>query len=86
MAQASALYGLIADTVTNTLVPGRLDWYRTGLAKNFRDAATITADYAKLSGRSPQSVMADLDRRWQARLDDLKQLSDRFEAQAGASR
>jgi len=79
MAQASALYGLIADTVTNT-------WYRTGLEKNFRDAATITADYARLSGRSPQSQIADLDRRWKARLDDLKQLSDRFEAQAGASR
>ena len=86
MAQASALYGLIADTVTNTAVPGRLEWYRTGLAKNFRDAATITADYAKLSGRSPQSQITDLDRRWQARLDDLKQLSDRFEAQAGVSR
>ena len=86
MAQASALYGLIADTVTNTVVPGRLEWYRTGLAKNFRDAATITADYARLSGRSPQSQIADMDRRWKARLDDLKQLSDRFEAQEGVSR
>ena len=86
MAQASALYGLIADTVTNTAVPGRLEWYRTGLAKNFRDAATITADYARLSGRSPQTAIAELDRRWQARLDDLKQLSDRFEAQERVSR
>ena len=86
MAQASALYGLIADTVTNTVVPGRLEWYRTGLAKNFRDAATITADYARLSGRSPQTAIAELDRRWHARLDDLKQLSDRFEAQERVSR
>jgi len=86
MAQASALYGLIADTVTNTAVPGRLEWYRTGLAKNFREAATITADYAKLSASSPQSAIADLDRRWKTRLDDLKQLSDRFESQEGASR
>jgi len=86
MAQASGLYGLIADTVTNTTVPGRLEWYRTGLAKNFREAATITADYAKLSASSPQSAIADLDRRWKARLDDLKQLSDRFESQEGASR
>jgi hypothetical protein len=86
MGQASALYGQIADTVTHSAVPARLDWYRTGLATNFRDAATITADYARLSPSSPQSTIADLDRRWEARLDDLKRLSDRFDAQERASR
>jgi hypothetical protein len=86
MGQASALYGLVADTVSRTAVPIRLDWYRAGLAKNFRDAATITGEYAKLAPSSPQSAIADLDRRWKARLDDLKQLSDRFDAQEGSSR
>ena len=86
MGQASALYTLIADNVSNTAVPGRLDWYRAGLTKNFRDAASITGQYAKLTPSSPQSAIADLDRRWKARLDDLKQLSDRFDKQEGGSR
>src|SRR2546425_5277235 len=85
MAKASGLYGLIADTVTNTTVPARLEWYRTGLAKNFRDAATITADYAELSGRSPQSVMADLDRRWAARPRRLEPPPRPFRAAGGGT-
>src|SRR6266550_972871 len=83
MGQASALYGQVAHTITTTAVPARLEWYRTGLATNLHDASAITADYAKLSPSSPQTTIADLDRRWKARLEDLKRLSDRFDAQEG---
>src|SRR5438034_7891477 len=42
MEKASVLYGQIADSVAAATAPAALEWYRSGMAKNFRDAATIT--------------------------------------------
>ena len=85
MAKASALYVRVADAVAGATAPARLDWYRAGMAKNFRDAATIAHEYSLLSATSPASTFEALDNRWRARVDELKALSDRLEAQEGAA-
>lgn len=81
MEKASVLYASVADTVAAGTAPSRLEWYRVAMAKNFRDAATITHEYSLLSATSPTSAFEALDKRWKARLDDEAALSDRFEAQ-----
>lgn len=83
MAKASALYAGVADAVSAAGAPARLEWYRAGMAKNFRDAAAIARDYSLLSVTSPASAFGALDDRWQARLDEATALSDRFKAQEG---
>ena len=83
MAKASVLYSGIADAVANATAPTRLEWYRAAMAKNFRDAATITRDYSLLSVTSPASTFEALDNRWNDRLDEAAALSDRFQAQEG---
>jgi hypothetical protein len=83
MAKASVLYATIADAVESATAPARLDWYRVGMAKNFRDAAEITRDYAFLTATSPTSAFEALDIRWTARVDDATALSDRFVAEEG---
>ena len=83
MAKASGLYAHVADTVAAATAPARLEWYRAGMAKNFRDAAAITHEYSLLSATSPATAFEALDKRWKARLDEANQLSDRFEAQEG---
>ena len=83
MAKASALYGRIADAVEASTAPTRLEWYRTGMAKNFRDAAAITHEFSLLTAASPASAFTALDARWQTFVDEATKLSDRFDAQEG---
>jgi len=85
MAKAAALYGRIADAVEASTAPSRLEWYRTGMAKNFRDAAAITHDFSLLTAASPASAFTALDSRWQAFVDEATQLSDRFDTQEGTT-
>jgi len=81
MAKASALYASVADAVSSASAPARFEWYRAGMSKNFRDAATITHEYSLLSSSSPASAFEALDTRWGARVDEANSFSDRFEAQ-----
>jgi hypothetical protein len=81
MAKASVLYAGVADAVAAAAAPTRLEWYRAGMVKNFRDAAAIARDYSLLSVTSPASAFEALDNRWKARLDEATALSDRFQAQ-----
>lgn len=83
MAKAAVLYASVADAVASATAPERMDWYRVGMAKNFRDAAAITHDYSLLSASSPASAFEALDIRWRARVDEATALSDRFEEQEG---
>ena len=85
MDKASVLYASVADVVAKATVPAALDWYRAGMAKNFREAAAIAHEYALLTAASPASAFAALDKRWQARLDEEAALADRFEAQVGTA-
>jgi len=85
MDKASVLYASVADVVAKTTVPAALDWYRAGMAKNFREAAAIAHEYALLTAASPASAFAALDKRWQARLDAEAALANRFEAQVGTA-
>lgn len=86
MAKASVLYARVADTVATATVPARLEWYRAAMAKNFREAADITREYSQLSSSSSASAVATLDHRWNARIDEMNALADRFEAEEGAGR
>jgi hypothetical protein len=86
MQKASALYAQVADTVARSTAPGRLEWYRAAMAKNFRDASDIAHEYALLTGASPASAFEALDKRWNERIDEQTALSDRFEAQEGKAR
>lgn len=81
MAKASVLYAGVADAVAAATAPARLEWYRAGMVKNFRDAAAIAHDYSLLSVTSPASAFEALDNRWKARLDEATALSDRFQTQ-----
>ena len=85
MDKASVLYASVADVVSKATVPAALDWYRAGMAKNFREAAAIAHEYALLTSASPASAFAALDKRWQARLDAEAALANRFEAQVGTA-
>jgi DnaJ-like protein len=81
MAKASALYASVADAVASATTPARFEWYRSGMSKNFREAAAITHEYSLLSSSSPASAFEALDKRWGARIDEANAFSDRFEAQ-----
>jgi curved DNA-binding protein CbpA len=83
MGRASALYAQVADAMSASSAPSRLEWYRAGMAKNFRDAADITRDYSLLTPNAARSAIEALDRRWQARLDGFDDLTERFDAQEG---
>ena len=83
MAKASVLYARIADAVDRVSAPAELDWYRTGMVKNFREAAAITHDFSLVTSASPASAVASLDSRWNAYVDEANRLSDRFDAQRG---
>jgi DnaJ-like protein len=83
MESASRLYAGVADAVAAGAAPARLEWYRVGMAKNFRDAAAIAHEYSLLSAASPASAFEALDNRWKARLDEATALSDRFVTQEG---
>jgi hypothetical protein len=85
MEKASVLYASVADAVALGTAPASLEWYRVGMAKNFRAAATIAHEYSLLSATSPASAFEALDNRWRARLDEATALSDRFQAQAGTA-
>ena len=85
MAKASALYGRIADSVEASTAPSRLEWYRTGMAKNFRDAASITHEFSLLTATSSASAFSALDARWQTFVDEATKLSDRFDTQEGTT-
>src|SRR5438093_6621259 len=83
MAKASALYASVADTVASATAPARFEWYRAGMSKNFREAATITHEYSLLSSSAPTSTFEALDSRWHTRVNEANAFSDRFEAQEG---
>jgi len=83
MEKASVLYASVADVVGSATVPAALDWYRAGMAKNFREAAAIAHEYSLLTATSPASAFEALDNRWEARLNEADALADRFEAQVG---
>jgi len=83
MAKASALYARVADSIERSTAPARLEWYRTGMTKNFRDAAAITRDFSLMTPGSPPSAFTALDARWKAFVDEANGLSDRFDAQEG---
>jgi hypothetical protein len=85
MAKASVLYAGVADAVASSTAPARLEWYRAGMVRNFRDAAAIARDYSMLSATSPASAFEALDNRWKTRLDEATALSDRFQAQEGTA-
>ncbi|HTD64078.1 MAG TPA: DnaJ domain-containing protein [Verrucomicrobiae bacterium] len=85
MGKASALYGRIADSVEASTAPSRLEWYRTGMVKNFRDAASITHEFSLLTATSPAGAFTALDARWQTFVDEATKLSDRFDAQEGTT-
>ena len=85
MEKASVLYASVADAVAAGVAPAPLEWYRIGMAKNFREAAAIAHEYSLLSATSPASAFQALDDRWRARLDEATALSDRFEAQVGTA-
>jgi hypothetical protein len=81
MEKASLLYASVADAVAGATAPARFEWYRVGMAKNFRDAAVIAHEYSLLSAMSPAAAFEALDIRWGARVDEANALSDRFSAQ-----
>ena len=83
MAKASVLYGHVADAVEGVIAPAQLEWYRTGMAKNFREAAAITHDFSLVTATTSASTVAALDTRWKAFVDEATRLSDRFDAQQG---
>ena len=85
MEKASVLYAGVAEAVAAGTAPSRFEWYRVAMAKNFRDAATITHEYSLLSATSAGSAFAALDSRWKARLDELGALTDRIQAQEGTT-
>ncbi|MGH2473150.1 MAG: DnaJ domain-containing protein [Candidatus Limnocylindria bacterium] len=85
MEKASVLYASVADAVAAATAPERFEWYRAGMAKNFRDAAAITHEYSLLSATSPAAAFEALDIRWGARVDEANALSDRFSAQEDAA-
>ena len=85
MAKASTLYAGVADAVASAAAPARLDWYRAAMAKNFRDAATITREYSLMTAASPAAAFEALDSRWKARLEEAMSLSERFQAQEGTA-
>ena len=65
---------------------GNYTWYRDGLVRNFREAVDIATRFANLTSSSSQSAFDTLDGRWTARVNDLKRLQDRLDAQQGPSR
>jgi hypothetical protein len=83
MEKASVLYAHVADAVAGATAPAVLEWYRAGMAKNFRDAATITHEYSLMKASESPSAFETLDKRWKARVEEANRLSDRFEAQVG---
>jgi hypothetical protein len=86
MEQASRLYADVAEQVSRATAPSRLDWYRVAMAQNFRDAASITHEYAMLTPSSSPGAFNTLSARWDARINDFNKLSDRFEAEEGKKR
>ena len=85
MERASVLYASVADAVAVGTAPASLEWYRVGMAKNFRDAAAIAHEYSLLTATSPASAFEALDNRWKVRLDEATALSDRFVSQEGTA-
>ena len=85
MEKASVLYASVAATVDAASAPASLEWYRAGIAKNFRDAATIAHEYSLLSGTSPESAFQALDNKWKARMAEANALDSRFDAQVGVA-
>jgi DnaJ domain len=81
MEKAAVLYASVADAVAAAGAPARFEWYRAGMAKNFREAAAITHEYSLLTVTSPASAFEALDIRWGARIDEANALSERFEAE-----
>lgn len=86
MEAASVLYAGVADTLDHATVPSRLEWYRTGLAKNFHEAAAVTHEYSLVTTASAAAAVVALDNRWNARITDFNALSDKFEAQEGTAK
>jgi hypothetical protein len=78
MQKASLLYAGVADAVAAAKAPSQFEGYRVAMAKNFRDAATITHEYSLLTATTPASTFETLDTRWNARLDELGALADLF--------
>lgn len=85
MAKASVLYASVADAIASATTPSRFEWYRSGMSKNFREAAAITHELSLLSASSSASAFEALDNRWDARVTEFNAFSDRFEAQERTS-
>jgi hypothetical protein len=86
MREASGLYGQVADILSTAPADASLVWYRDGLAQNFRSASSITLAFAGLNAQSTQAEFVSLSQRWDARIADLRALSDRLDTQMGTSR
>jgi len=86
MRRVASLYGQAADTLAASRAPASYSWYRDGLVRNFREAVDIATRFANLTSSSSQSAFDTLDGRWTARVNDLKRLQDRLDAQQGRSR
>jgi len=86
MRRVASLYGQAADTLAASQAPASYAWYRDGLVRNFREAVDIATRFANLTTTSGQSQFDALDGRWTARVNDLKRLQDRLDAQQGPSR
>jgi hypothetical protein len=85
MAKASVLYASVADAVAGATAPTRFEWYRAGMAKNFREAAAVTHEYSLLTATTPASAFEALDNRWRIRVEEANAFSDRFAAEERTS-
>lgn len=83
LATAATLYSGVANRLETATAPAELEWYRIGMAKNFREAAAIMRETAQLNESSPANVLEALDKRWTARNNDFDQLTARLDAQYG---
>ncbi|TME86794.1 MAG: hypothetical protein E6I44_11950 [Chloroflexi bacterium] len=81
MRKVASLYGQAADTLAASQAPASYTWYRDGLVRNFREAADIATQLSGLTSASSQSAFDALFARWTARVNDLKQLQVRLDAQ-----
>ncbi len=83
MRRVASLYGQAADTLAAAQAPASYTWYRDGLVRNFREAVDIATQLSNLTSSSGQGAFDALDGRWTARVNDLKQLQARLDAQQG---
>ena len=80
LTQISSLYGKAADRLAAAPIIAGHEWYRDGLVADFREAAAVSGEMAKVGDTATQAQVSALGDRWQAWIDDYNSLTDRFDA------